>query len=140
MTMNTQLAASLAASCITSTTASRTRMLAVLAATLLLNAAPASQAHAEDAMDACIKAFVAANLPREQPVTVRKKESESSPIALGRAYRISLTATGATSGKRLARSSCLVDRNGAVIALNGKPVADYLADASLKATEATAAR
>jgi hypothetical protein len=131
--MNTQFAASLAASCIASTTASRSRMLAVLAATLLVNAAPASEAHDEDAMDACIKAFIAANLPKEQPVTIRKEGLASSPIeGLGRAYRISLTATGATSGKRLASGSCLVDRNGEVVALNGKPVADYLADATAR--------
>jgi hypothetical protein len=40
-----------------------------------------------------------------------------------RAYRISLSAKGKTSGKEVAKATCVVDRSGVVLALNGKPYA-----------------
>lgn len=106
-----------------------TKSLSIAAATVLLAAPFTSQAGNDDAaMDACINAFVAANLPKEQPVTVRKEEMAASPISVhGRGYKIILSATGVESGKRLARGTCLVNRDGQVIALNGKPLATKIA-------------
>lgn len=106
-----------------------TKSLSIAAATMLLAAPFTSQAGTDDAaMDACINAFVAANLPKEQPVTVRKEEVAASPISIhARAYKIIVSATGVESGKRLARGTCLVNRAGQVVALNGKPLPTKLA-------------
>lgn len=106
-----------------------TKTLTIAATTVLIAIPFTSHADSDDAaMDACIKAFVAANLPKEQPVTVRKEEVAASPISIhGRAYKILVSATGVESGKRLAQGSCLVNREGEVIALDGKPLATKLA-------------
>ncbi len=109
--------------------ASMTKSISLAAATVLMAAPFASQAHNYDqAMDSCINAFVAANLPKEQPVTVRKEEIAASPISIhARSYKIIVSAKGVESGKYLARGTCIVDRTGAVIALNGKPLPTQLA-------------
>jgi len=106
-----------------------TKSLSIAAATVLLAAPFTSQATSDDAaMDACINAFVAANLPKEQPVTVRKEEVAASPISVhARAYKIVVSATGVESGKRLARGTCLVNRHGEVVALNGKALVTKVA-------------
>jgi hypothetical protein len=103
--------------------------LKLLVITLALAAPFASQAHNDDvAMDSCINAFVAANLPKEQPVTVRKEDFAASPISIhARAYKIMVSAKGVKSGKHLARGTCIVDRSGQVTALNGKPLPQKLA-------------
>jgi len=75
----------------------------------------------EQAMDACVQAFVAAALPKTQRVVVDKQNAASGPLDTHtRTYRIVLTATGTTSGKQLAKSVCIANRAGEVIALNGK--------------------
>ena len=53
-------------------------ILAVATTLALLGSPLASRADAEDqAMDACVQAFVAATLPKEQPVVVDKQNSPS---------------------------------------------------------------
>jgi hypothetical protein len=92
-------------------------------ATLALLGSPlASRADAgEQAMDACVQAFVAANLPKEQRVVVDKLNSAIGPMdAQSRTFRIVLKATGTTSGREIAKGVCVTNRNGEVIALNGK--------------------
>lgn len=105
------------------------RSLSFAVATVALAAPFAIQAHDYDAaMDTCINAFVASSLPKEQPVKVRKLERVDGPLsAHSRAYKIVVTAKGVESGKYFARGSCIVDRSGAVIALNGKPLSQKLA-------------
>lgn len=105
------------------------KSLSIAAATLALAAPVASQAHNYDAaMDSCIKAFVASSVPQGHKVTVRKEDVAASPINIhARGYRIIVSAKGAESGKYFARGSCVVDRNGAVVALNGKALATQLA-------------
>jgi hypothetical protein len=106
-----------------------TKTLSIATATVMLAVPFTSQAGNDDAaMDACINAFVASNLPKEQPVKVRKEEASVSPISVhARAYKIVVNATGVESGKRLARGTCIVNRSGEVIALNGKPLSTKLA-------------
>lgn len=106
-----------------------TKSIALAAASLALAAPFATQAHDYDAaMDSCINAFVASNLPKEQPVRIRKEDSVNSPISIhSRAYKIVVSAKGVESGKYLARGTCIVDRSGSVIALNGKPITQKLA-------------
>lgn len=106
-----------------------TKSIAIAAATVALAAPFATQAHDYDgAMDLCINAFVASSLPKEQPVKIRKENGIDSPLSVySRAYKIVVSAKGVESGKYLARGTCIVDRNGAVIALNGKPLTQKLA-------------
>jgi len=92
-------------------------------ATLALLASPlASRADAvEKAMDACVQAFVAASLPKEQRVVVDKTSAAIGPMdAQSRTYRIVLKATGTTSGREIAKGVCVANRDGEVIALNGR--------------------
>lgn len=92
-------------------------------ATFVLFGCPlASRADAvAQAMDACVQAFVATNLPKEQPVIVDKDNLARVPLdAQTRTYRIVLIATGKTSGRQIAKSVCVANRSGAVIALNGR--------------------
>ena len=105
------------------------KSLSIATATIALAAPFASQAHNYDAaMDSCISAFVASSLPKEQPVKIKKEDSVSSPISIhARAYKIVVSAKGVESGKYVARGTCIVDRSGSVIALNGKPIAQKLA-------------
>ncbi len=106
-----------------------TKSLSIAAATVMLAAPFTSHAGAEDAaMDACINAFVSANLPKEQPVKVRKEEAAASPVSVhARSYKIIVSGTGVESGKRLFRGTCIVNRAGEVVALNGKPMPTKLA-------------
>lgn len=108
---------------------------AIAAITLL--AAPLG-ARADDAatMDACIQTFVAASLPKDQPLRILK--SGPAPRALGREYKILLTATGTTTGKQLAKATCTVDHDRAVMAMNGKLIKVRPADVG--AVEQSAAR
>jgi hypothetical protein len=111
--------------------ATLSRSISIATATLLLAAPVASQAHDySQAMDSCINAFVASSSIKEHPLTVRKEDSVASPISSqARGYKIIVSAKGVESGKYLARGSCTVDRKGAVIALNGKPLPTQLAAA-----------
>ena len=105
------------------------KSLSIAAATMALATPFATQAHNYDAaMDSCISAFVASSLPKEQPVRIKKEDAVNSPLSMqSRAYKIVLSAKGVESGKYLARGTCIVDRSGAVIALNGKPLTQKLA-------------
>ena len=93
----------------------------------------------EQAMDACVQAFVAASLPQGQRVVVDKQNSASGPLdAHTRTYRVVLIATGTTSGRQIAKSVCIANRDGEVIALNGRRP-PRLAQTTVATTE-TAAR
>jgi hypothetical protein len=116
--MNRQSTAATAKLCVVS--------LAVLAAPFAASAA------STDALDACVKAFVATNLPKEQPVSVRKDTMTVSPLdMMSGTYKITLVATGATSGKRFAKGTCVVSRDGEVVTLNGRSVKTQVVQASL---------
>lgn len=101
-------------------TAARLRTLIISAALL---ATPAlSHASQETAMNACVQAFVSSNLEKERPYTVKTQQAVQTPLDQHvRSYRVSLKATGKTSGKQLAKATCVVDRSGVVLSLNGKP-------------------
>lgn len=116
------------------------RPILVVATLALLGSPLASRADAAaQAMDACVQAFVAAYLPKEQPVVVDKQNLVSGPLdAHTRTYRVVLIATGTTSGRQIAKSTCVAGRNGEVIALNGRRP-QQLVQAAV-ATNETAAR
>jgi len=96
--------------------------LAVATTLALLGSPLASRADAvTQAMDACVQAFVAANLPKEQRFVVDKENVALGPLdAQSRTYRIVLIATGKTSGRQIAKNVCVANRAGEVIALNGR--------------------
>ena len=99
------------------------RPILAVSTTLALLVSPlASRADAvEQAMDACVQAFVAANLPKEQRFVVDKESSAIGPLdAQSRTYRIVMIATGKTSGRRIAKNVCIANRAGEVIALDGR--------------------
>jgi hypothetical protein len=114
------------------------RLAPAIAAMTLVTAPLTASADDAATMDACIQTFVAASLPKDQPVRILT--SGPTPRALGRDYKIILTATGTTSGKQLAKATCTVDRGRAVMAMNGKLVRVRTADAAVPAAEQSAAR
>jgi LysR family glycine cleavage system transcriptional activator len=109
------------------------KSVSIAVATLALAAPFASRAGIHDiahdtAMNTCISAFVAASLPKQQPVTVQKEAGSTSPISFhSRTYKIVVNARGMESGKRLAHGTCIVDRSGQVVTFNGKPLNHKLA-------------
>ena len=98
------------------------RSIPAIATLALLGSPLASRADADaQAMDACVQAFVAATLPKGQPVVIDKENLASGPLDMQtRTYRIVLIATGKTSGRQVAKSVCIANRAGEVIALNGR--------------------
>jgi hypothetical protein len=94
----------------------------LIATTLSVLALPAASRAGglDQAMDTCVQAFVAKRLPKEQRVVVDKRRSAYQALdSRSHTYRISLTATGRTSGRQLAKGTCVVDRTGEIIALDG---------------------
>lgn len=103
--------------------------------------ARSDKARWDQAMDTCISAFITANLPKEQPVRVRKEEVGANVAeAHGRSYTVVLTAMGATSGRRLVKGTCTVNRRGEVIFLNSKPMTTQLAATTPATAQKTVAR
>lgn len=73
--------------------------------------------HADSAMDACIEAFVAERVPKDRAIKIRKLEGSSVSFAAPQSDRITLTASGAKSGIRIASATCVVTQGGDSIAL-----------------------
>jgi hypothetical protein len=96
-------------------------ILAVAALAVLVCPLASRADSAEQAINACVQAFVAANLPKEQRVIVDKENFAVGPLdAQTRTHRIVLVATGKTSGRQIAKSVCIATRAGEVIALDGR--------------------
>jgi hypothetical protein len=113
----------------------------VCSAMILLVAPLGVRADDNAAMDACVKAFIAETLSKDQPTRIVTFDArERSPEARRASYRILLTATGSTSGKQLAKGSCTVERDRAAIWISGKRLPISLASTAPTSTEATAAR
>jgi hypothetical protein len=97
-------------------------------ASSLLCVAGVSHAGSSEAVDACVKAFVAANIPAAHPVNIDRSTIEATPTdPLARRYVVTLTARGATSGKEFAKVSCHASKDGTIIALDGRSMKDRLA-------------
>ncbi|HEU4600498.1 MAG TPA: hypothetical protein VFS24_00950 [Steroidobacteraceae bacterium] len=85
----------------------------------LLSVASVSHAGSSEAVDACVKAFVAAKVPAAHPVSIDKRSITATPADLfARSYRVSLTATGASTGKAIASTTCHAASDGTIIALD----------------------
>jgi hypothetical protein len=122
--------------------AHRVRSALGAAATLVLIATPlAVRADEVSIMQACATAFIAEALPKEQPVRVLTAGSAARrPDERQGGYEILLTATGSTSGRLLAKASCIVSGDRAAIVVKGKRTAVSLASVAPTSKEATAAR
>lgn len=68
--------------------------------------------HADSAMDACIKAFVEERVPKDRAIKIRKLSGPSTSVATPQSGRITLTASGAKSGTRIASATCVVTEGG----------------------------
>jgi hypothetical protein len=100
----------------------------LMIASSLLCVAGVSHAGSTEAVDACVKAFVASKLPAEHPVSIDKSSITAMPAdPMARSYLVALTATGATSGKAFATTTCHALRDGTIIALDGRSAKDRLA-------------
>ena len=97
-----------------------TSMMPLFAAPMLSHAESASQADAP--FDACVKAFVAAKFEKERHYTVVSGSTRDFDPQES-SYRITLAATGKQSGKKLASATCIVDRAGVTLTVNGKSYA-----------------
>jgi len=89
---------------------------AVLAAPML------AQAKSTDSIDACIDAFVEAQLPAGHPLQIVKRDEGNRRSA--RSAMIQVTAKGKKSGKNYGSATCVVDRKGELVAMyvNRQPV------------------
>ncbi len=103
-------------------TRNRTKAILIVIAAPLCLASTLSFADPTTAMDACVKAFVRTSLPQDRAVTVQTETPLTTSLVQKRPYAIVLSAVGKQSGKRLAKATCLVGRDGTAIALNGKPL------------------
>jgi uncharacterized protein YdeI (YjbR/CyaY-like superfamily) len=97
---------------------SRLALVALIAVAPTAGAKDASTA----AMDACMQAFLSSDLAQNRNVVLQKKpDSVPRPLALSGNYTIELVAKGRETGKQLARVVCHADRNGQIVAVNGRP-------------------
>ena len=100
----------------------------LMIASSLLCVAGVSHAGSTQAIEACVKAFVAAKIPAEHPVNIDKSSIAAVPADLmAQSYLVSLKATGATTGKAFASTTCHVSKDGTIIALEGRGAKDRLA-------------
>ena len=104
-------------------TVSRTKSL-LFSALLPLIAAPslshaATSPAADASLDACVKAFVSANIDKDRHYSLVTSDASSFDPSAAR-HVVTLKATGKSSGKQLAKATCVVDRNGITLTMNGK--------------------
>lgn len=116
----------------------KARMTLATVGMVVLGAAPlASYAGSNQAVDACVKAFVATHIPKESVVHVHKQTPPLSPLALLQdrrgTYTVALTAYGKRSGKEIAQARCVASSRGEVIVLDSPPADSYVADADFTA-------
>lgn len=113
----------------------------LIAITLGVLASPlASNASSHDqAMHACVQAFIAARLPKDQPVVVDMQGGANRSLSSHSSYTIVVMATGKTSGRQIAKGTCVVSRAGELISFDGRRFARS-ANRAVAANEVTAAR
>lgn len=104
-------------------------------ASILSSLAPITS-HADSAMDACIKAFVEERVPKDRTIKIRKLEGSSTAMLAPHPRRITLTATGAKSGTRIASATCVVGEGDDSIALYDTQAPSKLASAEQHSTGA----
>lgn len=115
----------------------KARMTLAMAGTLVLVATPlAAYAGSNQALDACVKSFVANYIPKDRVVRVYKHRPAPGPLALMHdkaTYTIALSARGKRSGQEIAQARCVANTRGEVIVLDSPPADTYVADADFAA-------
>lgn len=95
---------------------------------------------ADNALNACVSAFVETYVPKDRIVRVRKTHPPASVFDIrtnrSGAYTIALSARGAKSGELLAEARCVASGRGDVIVLDNPPVETYVAKADFSAVVA----
>jgi len=92
-------------------------VLAAIATTTLFAVPAVSQASSyQTALDACVKAFMSSNFVDRAPLKVLESNSQSTSLlpSYTRSYSFTLTAIGASTGKRYAQSTCTTSKTGSV--------------------------
>lgn len=105
-----------------------------LAAALALTVPFASHAQSGStaAVNACVKSFTEAYLPKYSVKRVRKDRSPVSPLEAfykPSTYTIALAAYGVHSGELLAQARCVASGKGVVVVLDTPPAGEYVARA-----------
>lgn len=99
-----------------------TRLVTALLPLLALPMLVQADARPDPQMDACIQAFVASNVEKERPVSIRKFTAFENTLDLhARQQTIYLTARFKESGKKVAQATCLVNGDDVVLTVQGKP-------------------
>ena len=110
-----------------------TRLSRLAVAALVLAAPVSSFAGSDAALDACVQTFLSSDLAKDRKVTVQKlSDSVPRPLALSGLQKIEVVAKGRESGKELARIVCHADRQGTIIAVNGRPTSAVASVASAR--------
>lgn len=110
--------------------------LSILSCAAILSSLAPMTSHADSAMDACIKAFVEERVPKDRTIKIRKREGSSTAMLAPHSRRITLTATGAKSGTRIASATCVVGDGDDSIALYDTQAPSKLASAEQHSTGA----
>lgn len=99
------------------------RLVTVLLPLLAAPALVQADARPDPQMDACIQAFVASNVEKDHPVSVRRLASFDNPVGTqARSQTIHLSARYKQSGKRVAQATCVIAGDEVVLTMHGKPV------------------
>lgn len=93
--------------------------LSVLGLSVTANAA--TKAQTENAMNACIEAFVSEQLPQNHPLRIVKRDISTrdtlSRWSFPQRSKIEVSAKGRRSGQDFGSATCVVDRKGELVAM-----------------------
>jgi hypothetical protein len=94
------------------------RTLTSLAALVAAAAPVASHASENPALDRCVQIFVKAVVPTNRPVEIEHEAILASTRSLtATRSSVSLVARGEKNSKLIGRASCVIDRNGSIVAM-----------------------
>lgn len=111
----------------------------LVAACMAVTALPAA-AHERNqtAMDACIQAFVAEELPQGRKIEIVKRDTSSSVLSSGEGPRtVLVSAKGKRSGRSYGSARCVVKNDGEILAMYVRAERSQLAEAAKRDREAS---
>jgi hypothetical protein len=82
-----------------------------------LFAATGATAARNDGMDTCVNTFIAQELPQGHPVKIVKRERREMYMSFRPTTKIMLQTKGKRTGQSYGSATCLVDRNGGLLAM-----------------------
>lgn len=94
------------------------RTLFSVAALAVASLPVASNAREGEALDRCVQTFIKEVVPPEHSVQVRQDDIRASMRSLGaNRTKVNLRARGAKYGKLFGRATCVMDRDGSLVAM-----------------------